>query len=256
MQSEPPAKRILVVDDDESTREGSTVLLRAWGYAVDSARDGGEALEWLRRSPPPSLILLDLAMPGVDGREFRRLQQEDPALARIPVVVVSATGQAAQRADQLGDVGYLQKPYGAADLLAVVERFARPQKPSVLVVESEPAVLTMLDKALRHFGFAVRLAAQGSAALEAYRNNRGAIDVVLLDVRMPDMGGPELLAALRAIDRDVRAVFMAGHSGGQTSADLAGTNVAAIVTKPFPSLAELARCLWDVAERQSARARS
>src|SRR5215218_4757012 len=83
--------RVLVVEDDEDLREMMGHLLQAEGFRPDLAGDGAEALDKLRATPEqPDLILLDLMMPRMDGWTFRREQEGEPALANIPVVVVSA----------------------------------------------------------------------------------------------------------------------------------------------------------------------
>ena len=85
---------ILVVEDDADALEALGDLLESHGYGVASARNGAEALEVLGRSPLPNLIVLDLLMPTMDGWEFRRRQKNDPRIAKIPVVVVSASSAA------------------------------------------------------------------------------------------------------------------------------------------------------------------
>jgi two-component system chemotaxis response regulator CheY len=84
------ADSILVVDDDEDIRQTLATLLEAEGYDVNLAVDGADALRALADGPLPDVILLDLAMPRVDGREFRLRQRNDPRLAGIPVIVISA----------------------------------------------------------------------------------------------------------------------------------------------------------------------
>ncbi len=85
---------ILVVEDDPDALEALGDLLESHGYAVTSARHGAEALDLLGRLPLPRLIVLDLLMPTMDGWEFRRRQKNDPRIAHIPVVVVSASSAA------------------------------------------------------------------------------------------------------------------------------------------------------------------
>jgi CheY-like chemotaxis protein len=80
-----------VVEDDAAVREGIVLLLERRGYLVIAACDGSEGLR-LARSNSPEVITLDLEMPVMDGWSFRRLQQGDPALADIPVIVVTACG--------------------------------------------------------------------------------------------------------------------------------------------------------------------
>src|SRR3954447_20349751 len=84
----PP--RILVADDEADIREYLELILRGAGYDVTSACDGAGALALLASSPPPTVILLDLMMPRMDGRTFLDVLGADPVLSAIPVVVISA----------------------------------------------------------------------------------------------------------------------------------------------------------------------
>jgi two-component system, chemotaxis family, chemotaxis protein CheY len=101
---------ILVIDDDEDIREALVDVLGDAGYSVRVAASGSDALELLRGVEPPSLILLDLMMPGMDGFAFRAAQVADPRIASIPVVIVSAGGNLATDAKRLGATGFIQKP--------------------------------------------------------------------------------------------------------------------------------------------------
>jgi len=80
---------VLVVDDDEDTREVVAEILRDEGFRVRTACDGSEALELAARLPHPVAILLDLVMPGMGGREVLRRLRSQPDLANIPVCIVS-----------------------------------------------------------------------------------------------------------------------------------------------------------------------
>jgi CheY-like chemotaxis protein len=231
-----------VVEDDVPSRAGVCLLLARQGYATSEAGNGHEALDRLRQGPPPGLILLDLLMPVMDGYEFRRRQLEDVALAWVPVVVVSGIAGGAESAS-LGDVARLLKPVSTSELLAAVERHRAPRLTGVLVVDDEPLVVRMLEAALRHFGFAVWSAAGGTEAVRVFRQQRGSIDVVLLDVQMPPPDGPRTYTLLREIDPTVRCVFMSGHAGIYSCEDLLRLGAACVLSKPFASLAGLAGAL-------------
>ena len=123
MAMEHAGKAILVVEDDAVTREAMTLILREDGYSVASAANGQEALSHLRHSHRPHLILLDLMMPVMNGMEFRKEQQKDPALKNIPVVVVSADGNVPQKAASIGVTDYLLKPVDIDVLLNTVRRY-------------------------------------------------------------------------------------------------------------------------------------
>lgn len=119
------AETVLVVEDDGHIRELLSQILVDEGYLVSQAADGREALEVLRRSPPPGLIVLDLVMPVMDGPALCAEMRRDPALASIPVVALSADGRVSARAQEIGAVGAVEKPIRAADLLDVVRRHIR-----------------------------------------------------------------------------------------------------------------------------------
>jgi CheY-like chemotaxis protein len=113
---------ILIVEDNPDSRETLTMVIEGMGYAVSAVSNGREALEYLRTHSLPCLILLDLMMPVMDGWEFRDRQRQDPELADIPILVVSAVNDPDQiRA--VGAVDYLKKPIDFDVLGQRVEQF-------------------------------------------------------------------------------------------------------------------------------------
>jgi len=113
---------ILVVDDDRDIRDSLVELLTEHGFAAVGASNGVEALALLRTSAaPPGLILLDLMMPVMDGREFRERQVENPAWAEIPVIVISAYNDVERQAAALA-LDHLRKPLAVRVLLDTVRR--------------------------------------------------------------------------------------------------------------------------------------
>lgn len=113
---------VLVVDDNASLRDAYAAFLNALGHQAVTAADGAEALALLHGGVRPDLILLDLSMPTMDGKEFRAAQQADPQLDRIPVIVLSAEDLAAGDVVQLGCCGVLRKPSPGETILAALER--------------------------------------------------------------------------------------------------------------------------------------
>ena len=96
--------------------------MREQGFAVETAADGEEALAALRGGLEPCLILLDLRMPRMSGKEFREHQLRDPRLAHIPVAVFSGDTHEAVVAAQLGIRDHLKKPIDFDALFAVLQR--------------------------------------------------------------------------------------------------------------------------------------
>lgn len=117
---------ILVVDDDPDIVDMLRDALESAGHRVVTAGDGLEALERLR-TIQPSLILLDMRMPRMDGWEFARAARERGNTA--PVVVITAAGDARAWAKEISAESYIAKPFTISQLLGVVERFG-PQRPS------------------------------------------------------------------------------------------------------------------------------
>lgn len=115
--------RILLVEDDAPLREALAELLEEYGYEVACAGDGQEALACLDGAPAPALILLDLAMPVMDGWAFRAAQRRDPRLAAIPTVVLSATaGADAVAISRLAPAAALAKPFDLHQLIQTIQR--------------------------------------------------------------------------------------------------------------------------------------
>jgi CheY-like chemotaxis protein len=114
---------VLVVDDDPDGLAVVSLILQLEGYQVLAACSGAEALELARRERP-SLILLDVMMPSMDGRAFRSRQRADPSIADIPVLVLSAHADAATIADEIGARAWLPKPVRLDRLLDVLRPFA------------------------------------------------------------------------------------------------------------------------------------
>jgi CheY-like chemotaxis protein len=112
---------VLVVDDDPEVRESLSELLDQKGYQVLQAENGREALDALKNGTrAPSIVVLDLAMPVLDGHEFLRHRAVDPVLRHIPVVVVSANPAPIQPLD--GIEAYMQKPIEPDHLLEIIRR--------------------------------------------------------------------------------------------------------------------------------------
>ena len=110
---------ILVVDDDADVCGMLEAFLGIQGFDVMTASNGRDALRKLR-DQPPSLILLDLMMPVMDGVEFSHHQQREPSLRHIPVVCLSARHDGGQTAARLGLAGFLSKPFSLDAVMATV----------------------------------------------------------------------------------------------------------------------------------------
>jgi serine/threonine protein kinase len=118
--ADPPARHVLVVDDNAAIRQVMATALTGQGYRVSAAANGREALDLLRGGPLPDLILLDLIMPVMDGWQFLHARRQDPRLAAVPVLIVSALDEGQAEAFALGVAGHLHKPIEPEKLWSAV----------------------------------------------------------------------------------------------------------------------------------------
>src|SRR5215471_483422 len=124
-------KTVLVVEDDPDIRDIVQDLLESEGYDVVPASHGKQALEFLwgvKKTAKPDLVILDMMMPLVDGRQVLEAMQADPELASIPVLVISAV----VREKPAGAAAFLRKPVSLEKLFETVRTFVnRPPLVSV-----------------------------------------------------------------------------------------------------------------------------
>ncbi|MCX6993038.1 MAG: response regulator [Kiritimatiellaeota bacterium] len=123
-------KRILVVDDDKISRIMLRKQLETNGYEVDEAEDGTVGLEKARNTTP-DLIILDVMMPKIDGYKVARLLKFDQKHMNIPIVLLTARFQQADRETgmEVGGDAYLAKPFAPEEMLTIVGRLLSERKP-------------------------------------------------------------------------------------------------------------------------------
>jgi CheY-like chemotaxis protein len=112
---------ILLVEDDVAIRDAIAECLEIEGYRVQAVGDGAEALAWLARAERPALIVLDLVMPVMNGAELLAQVRADPALGRIPTVLMTAAIVSGSTTLPAADAT-LVKPFDLDQLLAAVGR--------------------------------------------------------------------------------------------------------------------------------------
>lgn len=119
------------------------------------------------------------------------------------------------------------------------------RQPGVLVADGLGLVLVLLKAELQQLGCGVWLASDGREAVELYEQHHEVIDVVLLNVQMAGLDGPQVLAGLREIDPTVRCCFMAGYGGACTRKDLRKLRPERVFDKPF-NPAVVAQAVWEL----------
>jgi CheY-like chemotaxis protein len=188
----PPGqgRRALVIDDEETARGILRQTLMREGFEVVTAESGQQGIQ-LARQVRPSLITLDVLMPGLDGWSVLQELKRDDDLSDIPVVMVTIVDEE-NRGYALGAAAYLTKPVDRERLRKVLAS-CRPdhRSPRVLIVEDDAHMRGWLSRILREDGWEVAEAENGRVALD-----RLAVvhpDLVLLDLMMPEMDGLEFV---------------------------------------------------------------
>jgi CheY-like chemotaxis protein len=115
---------VLLVEDDRDIRESMAEVLEAEGHAVTSMATGPDALDALDRPGAPNLVLLDLRMPGMDGRSFLDALRRRPDCDRYRIILMSADRAVSSLEEAPGVVAVLQKPFEPSELLALLRRHA------------------------------------------------------------------------------------------------------------------------------------
>lgn len=183
-------QRALIIDDEQTSREILRQILTREGFDVVTAESGQEGIEIARRIHP-TVITLDVLMPGLDGWSALQQLKRDPELQDIPVIMVTIVDEENQ-AYALGAAAYLTKPVNRECLLkALAACRTGPANSRILVVEDDAHTRGWLARILREDGWEVAEAENGRVALERLPLVRP--DIVLLDLMMPEMDGFEFV---------------------------------------------------------------
>lgn len=221
-------RRILAVDNDETGRLVLSEQLRAWGCRFGEAASSAEALAELRRAAaagePYGLVIVDFAMPEMDGAELARVIQSDPMLGGCPVVLLSSIGRRgdAARLRQAGVAAYLLKPVRSSQLfdclatvLGAAERKSaasaalvtkhslaedRKRRLRILVADDNPINQKVTGRILEKLGYRYDAVSNGKEVVDSLE--RVKYDLVLMDVQMPELDGFEATAAIRQRERE------------------------------------------------------
>jgi PAS domain S-box-containing protein len=206
------ANSVLVIDDDATARDLMRRYLAKEGFDVATAANGEEGLR-MARELKPSVITLDVLLPGIDGWSVLQELQADPELAAIPVVMMSILDEQT-KGYNLGASDYMTKPVDRDRLRKLLDKYRTQEDGrTVLVVEDDQATRETLRRALAGDGWQVAEAVNGREAMARLAELRP--DLILLDLIMPEMDGFEFLAEKRKAEalREIPVVVL-------TAADL------------------------------------
>ncbi len=227
-------KRALVVDDNKASRSVIMRMLERFGFAVEEAATGEEALVLIteeKDNAPFGMALIDWKLPGIDGLEVARQIRNDPETKDMAVVIMSAFAREEEirKADEIGVQGFLFKPVKQSTLFdTVMETFglgssivAQPQDNTgalnfngvkILLAEDNKANQQVASEILASAGVDVDIAENGEEAVKAVK--KGIYKAVLMDVQMPVMDGMQATALIRRNDaiKHIPIIAMTAHA--------------------------------------------
>jgi CheY-like chemotaxis protein len=253
-----PGGRILVVDDDIMVRDSVGQVLEEEGYEVEYATDGRDALAKVKDEPPDA-ILLDVMMPGMNGRQFLQALRDDLGHADIPVVVMTAVqGIDAHRAYALGATDLVEKPFDVDQLLNKValalfraqEYETIPERPPtrsfagvhatasepggvVLILDHDRSSLRRMDLLLSDRGYTVVTLSRVSEELPRLARVLEP-RAILLDLRLPEIDGLTALRWLRA-ERSLDAVPILVFSGSVDDLERVRSEIVDLAAETAPA---------------------
>ncbi len=187
-------RTVLVIDDDEAARDLLTRSLTRAGFQVETAGNGTQGLE-LARKLHPSVITLDVMMPGMDGWAVLSQLKSDPELREIPVIMMTMLDDK-QLGFSLGASDFLTKPIDTRLLSHVIGKYKKDDGPYALVVEDDEDSRQLLCRQLQKDHWECLSASNGREALDLIETH-GRPSLILLDLMMPVMNGLQFVEALR-----------------------------------------------------------
>src|SRR5262245_25398491 len=249
-----PLPLVLVVDDDRTVRELMERFLVKEGFSVITAAGGVEALARARQFGPAAMTL-DVMMPDLDGWTVLAALKGDPALADIPVIVVTILDER-NRGFALGAAEYMVKPVDRDRLLKLLRTICGRQPGRVLLIEDDEVTRAVIHQILSQDGWTIDQAENGRIGLE--RLAAAVPDVIVLDLMMPEMDGFEFLAELRSRPdlRDVPVLVVTAKDLTEDDRCRLNGGVERVILKrgsdPDELLSELRRALATSVERRRA----
>ncbi len=205
--------RVFIIDDDRDHAESVADVLAMRGFECELAFSGEAGLARFREAEF-DIVLMDVKLPGMNGVEtffeFRKLKPN----VKVMLMTGFSLEQLVAHAVENGALGVLRKPFQIKELLEVIEQ-VKPRG-MVLVADDDPDFSESLQPILTQHGYRVRIANTGEEALALASHN--VLDCLILDMRMPVLGGIEVYLRLKNAGRSLPTIFITGFPNERNAA--------------------------------------
>ncbi len=237
-------ERIIIIDEDESTCKTLALIFKKQGYEVETVGTGHEALEKVKKRDF-NLAILDVKLPDIEGVELLGPLKKTRPFMDIMMITEMGTLETAIYALNHGASSYITKPLKMDDSLNAIRVFIEEQKfkkqsqksndittnENILIVDDDENTCKTLALIFNKKGYNVQTAGTGYEALEIARNN--SFNLVLLDIKLPDVEGIELLVPLKKMHPDMETMMMTAYSSLETVIRALNEGASAYIMKPL-----------------------
>ena len=227
--------KILLVEDEAVTLRIMTSILENGGYRVLAATSVTEALKILKQEKKIDLIITDGMLPGIDGFQFLDMLNNNNRFNRIPTIMCTVLNDkvSVNRAVHLGAKGYITKPINKDVLLCKVSEVIDNYITTILLVDDEATIVSVLSSILSRQGYKVMSARDAAAALEVM--NATMVRMVISNVDLPGMSGIELLKKIKADYPGTPVIIITGRTWESRQENVKAIGADGSISKPFRS---------------------
>ena len=243
---------VLVVDDDPVVHDVLSSTLGKEGYRLMHARDGSQALDIMRKTPP-DIVTLDVMMPKIDGWSVLGIMKSEPALEHIPVIMLTIVDDR-NLGFSLGASEFMTKPIDRTKLIGLLRKFAPSGEGTVvLIVDDDADVRGVVKSAIEGAGLKAAEVNNGRTALN-WLNDHPLPALVLLDLMMPEVDGFEFLERISSDEKlaGLPVVVLTAKELTDSERNFLAERTMLVLSKNAQPIASLGKALGAIASRTRA----
>ena len=229
-----PKHIISVIDDDESTRRSTTLLIESLGFQA-AGFESGDSLLKSRQLQETSCLIIEVRMPGMNGLQLQSYLAA--AGYKIPIIFITSYDdrESRRQATQAGAVAFLAKPFSAdlllQTLLSALPSQLKERKKLISVVDDDESVRRTTILLIQSFGFQAAAFESAESLLKAGQLQETSC--LIVDVQMPGMNGLQLQRHLAASGYKIPIIFITAYDSKESRQQAMQAGAVAFLSKPF-----------------------
>lgn len=203
--------RILIVDDDIGMTETLSDILSELDYNIDTVNEGYKTIDMIRKNSY-DLVLLDIKMPVINGVEtYKKIKDIAPSLKVIMMTAYSVE-ELVEEALNEGAFGIIYKPLNIKNLLAIIEKLLKNIR--ILIVDDNSNFCEIFRDELEEMKYSTVVKYSGKQAIDYIKEHN--IDIIFIDMKMPELNGLELYLAIKKLKPNLDAIIITGYQNETT----------------------------------------